>query len=49
MDGENHTGKRPGDLVIFDGTRQHGAWNRSDQDRVVLHIDFVKPEAFTGR
>lgn len=44
VDGETHTWNRPGDLVIFDGTREHGAWNKSDQDRVVLHIDFVKPK-----
>ena len=43
VEGEVHTWNQPGDLVIFDGTREHGAWNKSDQDRIVLHIDFVKP------
>jgi ornithine lipid ester-linked acyl 2-hydroxylase len=39
---EWHEGK----AVIFDDCFEHEAWNRTDQVRVVLMIDFVKPLRF---
>ena len=33
-----------GKLLIFDDTIEHEAWNRSDQDRVVLIFDVWRPE-----
>jgi len=35
-----------GKAVIFDDCFEHEAWNRTDQVRVVLMIDFVKPLRF---
>lgn len=34
---------RPGELLIFDDTIEHEAWNRSDQTRVVLIFDVWNP------
>jgi len=33
-----------GDLIIFDDSINHEAWNNSDQDRVVLLFDIWRPE-----
>jgi beta-hydroxylase len=33
-----------GGILVFDDTLEHEAWNRSDQDRYVLHLDFLRPE-----
>lgn len=40
---ETHTW-REGELVIFDDTIEHEAWNRSSQVRVVLLFDIWRPE-----
>ena len=40
--GETHVWK-PGELVLFDDTIQHEAWNFSDQLRVVLIFDIWHP------
>lgn len=37
---EEHTWRKPGDVVIFDDNQQHSAWNFSDDERVVLYVDF---------
>lgn len=34
----------PGQLIIFDDSINHEAWNNSDQDRIVLIFDIWKPE-----
>ncbi len=34
---------KPGELIIFDDTVEHEAWNRSDQDRIVLIFDVWNP------
>lgn len=34
---------KPGELVVFDDTMEHEAWNRSDQARVVLIFDVWNP------
>ncbi len=34
---------KPGELMIFDDTIRHAAWNRSDQRRVVLIFDIWNP------
>ena len=34
---------REGELLVFDDTIEHEAWNRSDAVRVVLHLDFFDP------
>jgi aspartyl/asparaginyl beta-hydroxylase (cupin superfamily) len=38
--GEVHIWKKAGDAVIFNDTLEHSAWNDSDQERVVLYVDF---------
>jgi len=35
-----------GKTLVFDDTYVHSAWNHSNQDRVVLFIDFVRPMRF---
>jgi ornithine lipid ester-linked acyl 2-hydroxylase len=37
---------REGEALIFDDAYEHEAWNRTDQTRVVLFVDFVKPLRF---
>ena len=32
-----------GKSMIFDDSHMHSAWNRSDEDRVVLFVDFTRP------
>jgi len=34
-----------GKCLIFDDTYEHEAWNRSDETRIVLLIDFNRPES----
>lgn len=34
---------KEGESMIFDDSHMHSAWNRSDQDRVVLFVDFTRP------
>lgn len=33
-----------GKCLVFDDTVMHSAWNRGDSDRIVLLIDFKRPE-----
>jgi hypothetical protein len=44
VDGKNHIWTKPGDAVIFDDTLEHSAWNNSNEERIVLYIDFHEPE-----
>ena len=37
-----------GKSLVFDDTFQHEAWNKTQKDRVVLFMDFVKPMRFPG-
>ena len=37
----------PGKCLIFDDTVEHEAWNRSDSDRLLLLLDFVKPQGWS--
>ena len=32
-----------GDVLVFDDTAEHEAWNRSDHTRTVLLFDFLRP------
>lgn len=34
---------KPGELIVFDDTVEHEAWNRSDRDRIVLIFDVWNP------
>ena len=38
-----------GRCLVFDDTLEHEAWNRSDQDRIVLLIDFIRGEGTNNR
>jgi len=38
-----------GESLIFDDTYNHEVWNDSDQQRVVLFVDFVRPCRWPGR
>lgn len=35
---------KPGELLIFDDTIEHEAWNNSDEDRIILIFDIWRPE-----
>lgn len=39
---QTFTWKNPGEIVIFNDNLEHSAWNHSDEDRVVLYIDFKR-------
>ena len=34
---------KPGEVIVFDDTYEHEVWNDSDQPRVVLLLDIVRP------
>jgi len=38
-----------GELLIFDDTYDHEVWNNTDEERVVLLFDIVRPMRFGGR
>lgn len=42
--GAKHVWRRKGDMVIFDDTQLHSASNFSSGERIVLYVDFKKPE-----
>jgi beta-hydroxylase len=35
-----------GRVMIFDDTFEHEAWNRTDNQRVVLFVDIMRPMSF---
>lgn len=40
---EKHIWQQAGDCMIFDNSKLHSAWNRSDtEERVVLHVEFIR-------
>lgn len=36
----------PGQCLVFDDTIEHEAWNHGGADRLVLLVDFAKPQGF---
>ncbi|MCC5885100.1 MAG: aspartyl/asparaginyl beta-hydroxylase domain-containing protein [Gammaproteobacteria bacterium] len=47
IDGRDY-GWQEGRTLIFDDTYRHSAWNRSDQPRVILLLQFRRPLHFPG-
>lgn len=41
---ERHEWSKPGEVIIFDDTFPHSAWNESDQERIILYVDFTIPK-----
>ncbi|MBA2369571.1 MAG: aspartyl/asparaginyl beta-hydroxylase domain-containing protein [Candidatus Protochlamydia sp.] len=39
---KTHTWSKPGDAVIFNDNFQHSAWNHSEQERIILYVDFKR-------
>ncbi len=39
---ETHLWTKPGDAIIFNDNLEHSAWNDSDEDRIILYIDFTE-------
>ncbi len=39
---QTHLWTKPGDIIVFNDNLEHSAWNNSDEDRVVLYIDFQR-------
>lgn len=40
--GQTFTWTKPGDIIVFNDNLEHSAWNHSDEDRIVLYIDFQR-------
>ena len=38
----------PGELFVFDDTYEHEIWNDTDEERVILIFDFVRPMRYWG-
>ena len=36
-----HKWENPGEWIVFDDTKTHSAWNRTEEDRVIFYIDFI--------
>ena len=36
-----HKWENPGEWIVFDDTKTHSAWNRSEEDRVIFYVDFI--------
>lgn len=43
---ETHLWTKAGDAVIFDDTYEHSAWNHSEEERIVLYVDFFEPKHY---
>jgi len=41
VNGQIHTWTKPGDAVIFNDNFEHRAWNNSDEERIILYVDFA--------
>ena len=44
--GDQKWGWRNGQLLVFDDTHVHEAWNLTREERVILLLDFTRPEEF---
>jgi aspartyl/asparaginyl beta-hydroxylase (cupin superfamily) len=42
VDVDEHDWQQPGDMIIFDDNQEHSAWNDSDEDRILLYVDFER-------
>lgn len=38
----DHIWRKPGDAIIFNDNLEHSAWNDSDEERIILYVDFNK-------
>lgn len=47
--GQTHLWTKPGDAVIFNDNLEHSAWNDSDEERIILYVDFLRPLSFLRR
>jgi hypothetical protein len=43
-----HHWRKAGEVIVFDDTYPHSAWNDSDSERIILYIDFKVPEVRRG-
>lgn len=39
---ETHLWRKPGEVVIFNDNFEHSAWNESEEERIILYIDFLR-------
>lgn len=44
--GDQHATWHEGESLVFDDTHEHEVWNDTDEDRVVLFVDVVRPLRF---
>jgi len=47
--GDTITAWQPGEMFIIDDTYEHEVWNDTDEERVVLLLDFDRPMKWTGK
>ena len=40
---------KPGELIVLDDTYEHEVWNDTDEERVILLLDFDRPMRWSGR
>ncbi len=45
---DQHVHWKDGEAFVFDDTREHETWNRTDEERVILLIQFDRPLRFPG-
>ncbi|WP_068469260.1 aspartyl/asparaginyl beta-hydroxylase domain-containing protein [Candidatus Protochlamydia phocaeensis] len=43
---QTHIWREAGEAIIFNDNLIHSAWNNSDQERIILYIDFLRPINF---
>ena len=43
------TAWQPGEMFIIDDTYEHEVWNDTEEERVVILLDFDRPMGFAGR
>jgi len=41
---EIHHWEKKGDVLVFDDTFTHSAWNESSEERIILYVDFKIPD-----
>lgn len=43
-----HIWQQPGECIIFDGDKEHSAWNHSDQERIIFYCAIDRPPDFNS-
>eukprot|EP01088_Endostelium_zonatum_P020465 TRINITY_DN7567_c0_g1_i1.p1 TRINITY_DN7567_c0_g1~~TRINITY_DN7567_c0_g1_i1.p1 ORF type:complete len:314 (+),score=113.51 TRINITY_DN7567_c0_g1_i1:66-1007(+) len=41
---DTHRWQKPGEVIVFDDTFPHSAWNSAESERIIFYIDFMIPK-----